>query len=93
MKSSLQAIAIVNIVLFLFFCGLFWIGHSHLSGQLDNVKPTHLVLTRYQNVCARLAASSAGWCLVVVVIIDAVLIRAAGIEKKNVSSTNSEHGG
>jgi len=93
MKLDPQTIIPVNIVLFLFMCWLCWVGHFHLPGQLDNVKPTELVLTRYQNVCARLTVSLAGWSLVVMVIINAVLIRVAGIEKKNLSSTESEHGG
>jgi len=76
MKVYKHAIRIVNAILFLFFCWLFWIGNFHLPGQLNSEMQTDVMLQKYQIVCTRLTASLSLWCLVIIVIVNAILIRA-----------------
>jgi len=83
MKAYKHAIAIVNTILFLFFCWLFWIGNFHLPGQLNSKMQIDVMLQKYEIVCARLTASLTLWCLVVIVVVNAILIRAYFRLKKN----------
>jgi len=76
MKAYKHAITIVNAILFLFFWWLFWIGNIHLPGQLNSKMQIDVMLAKYELVCARLTASLTLSCLVVVVIVNAILIRA-----------------
>jgi hypothetical protein len=83
MKSYKHAIKIVNAILFLFFCWLLWIGSFHLPGQLNSKMQIDVMLQKYEVVCARLTVSLTLSCLVVLVIVNAILIRAYFRLKKN----------
>ena len=83
MKAYKNAIKIVNVILLLFFFFLFWTGNSHLPGQLTSKMQTDVMLAKYEIVCARLTASLMLWCLVVVVLVNAILIRAYFRLRKN----------
>ena len=87
MKPYQRAIAIVNVILFLFFWWLSWIGHSHLPGQLGSEMRSDVMLSKYQLVCARLTAALTASCLVVIVLVNAVLIAGYFLLRKSMSST------
>ena len=92
MKTHQSAITIVNVILFLFFWWLFWVGHGYLPGQLNSEMHSDVMLQKYQIVCARLTAWLTILYLIVIVLVNAVLIRAYFIQKKNLipkSSNNS----
>jgi len=83
MKAYKHAITSVNTILFLFFWWLLWIGSFHLPGQLNSKMRIDVMLQKYEVVCARLTASLTLSCLVVVVIVNAILIRAYFRLRKN----------
>ncbi len=83
MKAYKHAITVVNTILFLFFWWLLWIGSFHLPGQLNSKMQIDVMLQKYEVVCARLTASLTLSCLVVVVIVNAILIRAYFRLRKN----------
>jgi len=83
MKAYKHAITIVNTILFLFFWWLVWIGHFYLPGQLGSEMQIDVILSKYEVVCARLTASLTLWCLVVIVLVNAILIWAYFRLKKN----------
>ena len=83
MKAYKHAIIAVNTILFLFFWWLLWIGSFHLPGQLNSKMQIDVMLQKYEIVCARLTASLTLSCLVVVVIVNAILIRAYFRLRKN----------
>ena len=83
MKAYKHAIIAVNTILFLFFWWLLWIGSFHLPGQLNSKMQIDVMLQKYEVVCARLTASLTLSCLVVVVIVNAILIRAYFRLRKN----------
>ena len=83
MKAYKHAITAVNTILFLFFWWLLWIGSFHLPGQLNSKMQIDVMLSKYDVVCARLTASLTLWCLVVIVLVNVILIRAYFRLRKN----------
>ena len=83
MKAYKHAITAVNTILFLFFLWLLWIGSFHLPGQLNSEMQIDVMLAKYEVVCARLSASLTLSCLVVIVLVNAILIRAYFRLRKN----------
>ncbi len=83
MKAYKNAITAVNTILFLFFWWLLWIGSFHLPGQLNSKMQIDVMLTKYEVVCARLSASLTLSCLVVIVLVNVILIRAYFRLRKN----------
>ncbi len=90
MNSYRRAIVFVNLILSLFFWSLIWIGHFFLPGLLGSEMKADVMLSKYELVCAGLTAFLALSCLVVIVLVNAVLIRAYFTQKKNIPSTRSE---
>ena len=84
MKTYKHAIKIVNLILFLFFYWLFWIGNFRLPGQLNSTMQIDVMLQKYENVCANLTASLTLSCLVVFVLINAILFWAYFHQRKNI---------
>lgn len=91
MKPYQYTIAIVNGILFLFFWWLFWLGDAYLPGQLNSEMQSDVMLQKYQNVCADLAASLTMRCLIVIALVNAVLIPTYFLLKKTMSSTVSSN--
>ena len=89
MKPYQSAIVTINGILLLFFGWLFWLGHGYLPGQLDGNMPSDVMLAKYQIVCARTTAYLTVGCLIVIVLVNIVLIRACLSAKKDVASTAS----
>jgi hypothetical protein len=89
MKSYQSAIVTVNGILLLFFGWLFWLGYGHLPGQLDGQMASDVVLMKYQIVCARLTSYLTASCLLVIVLVNVVLLRAYLSSKKDKPSTAS----
>ena len=83
MQAYKHAITVVNAILFLFFWWLVWIGSFHLPGQLNSEMQIDVMLQKYENVVARLTASLTLSCLVVIVLVNAILIRAYFRLRKN----------
>ena len=83
MKAYKNAIKAVNIILFLFFFWLLWIGDSYLPGQLSSEMQIDVILQKYDLVCARLTVFLTLSCFVVVILINAILIRIYFRLRKN----------
>ena len=66
-------------------------ANTHLPGQLDSEMQSDVMLQKYQNVCADLAASMAIRYLVVIVLVNAVLIVVYFLLKKSMPSTASSN--
>ena len=84
MKVYKHAITTVNIILFLFFFWLLWIGNKHLPGQLNSEMQADVMLQKYEIVCARLTASLTLCCLVVIVLVNVILIKGYFSLRKNI---------
>ena len=91
MKSYRYAIVIVNGILFLFFWWLSWLGDEFLPGQLNSEMKSDVMLQKYQNVCADLTASLTVRCLLIIILVNAVLVPAYFLLKRNMASSASSN--
>ena len=83
MKPYQYAVTMINVILLLFFLWLFWVGNTYLPDQLDSEMQSDVMLQKYENVCADLTASLLIRLLIVIVLVNAVLIKVYFSFKKN----------
>ncbi len=87
MKPYQSLIAVINVILFVLFMCLSWLGNSYLPRQInkDSERQIDVFLQMYQNVCANLTVALAGMCFIAIIFVNIALITTYFFLKKNMN--------